>query len=69
MILICCTNVVNLSVKDIENIDLYAIIVTFMSANKPAHNMRRSSLPQQSWAPPLSQPRHLPLPSFRGNVV
>ena len=33
-------NVVNLKVNDIDNVDSYAIIVTFMSALKPAQNMR-----------------------------
>ena len=34
--------VVNLKVNDSENVDSYAIIVTFMSANKSAYNMHRS---------------------------
>ena len=60
-------NVVNLRVNDIDNIYSCAIIVTFMSAIKLTRNIRRNSIPQQSWAPPLSQSRHLPLPSFRGS--
>ena len=43
-------NVTDLKVNDIENVNSYTIIVAFMSANKSAHNMRYSSLSQQSWA-------------------
>ena len=46
--------VVDVRLNDIDNVDSYAMVAAFMSANKLIYNIRRSSIPQQSWAPPLS---------------
>ena len=41
-------NAVNLRVNGIDNVCLYAIIVTFLSAFKPAYNMRQPLILPQS---------------------